>query len=173
MAVSVKKVERPEMTVAEQLYVVELFKGLLATNRHFWRNWIRRKDTVTLEYPEIKREYPARWRGLHRLMLREDGSVRCVACMMCATNCPADCITIEASEHEDSVIEKVPVSFEIDLLKCIYCGYCAEACPCDAIRLDTGVHAAPGYTREQVETGQKDMLERGSTSIARQGGKSV
>jgi len=159
------------MTLAEQLYVVELFKGLLTTNRHFWRNWIRRKDTVTLEYPEEKREYPARWRGLHRLMLREDGTERCVACMMCATNCPAECMTIEAGEHDDPVIEKMPAKFEIDLLKCIFCGFCAEACPCDAIRLDTGMHAAPGYTRDDVEISKKNLLSRGTTSIARQGGK--
>lgn len=173
MVVKVKKVDRPDMTVTERLYIFELFKGLLTTNRHFWRNWIRRKDTVTLEYPEVKRKYPHRWRGLHRLMRREDGTVRCVACMMCSTNCPADCITIEAGEHDNPSFEKHPVSFEIDLLKCIFCGYCEEACPCDAIRLDTGVHAAPGYTREEVWTSKVDMLERGGPSIARQGGRSI
>lgn len=173
MAAKVKKVHRPEMSVAESLYVVELFKGLLTTNRHFWRNWIRRKDTATLEYPEVKRNYSERWRGLHRLMRRDDGTVRCVACMMCSTNCPANCISIDAAQHEDPTIEKYPVTFEIDLLKCIFCGYCAEACPCDAIRLDSGVHAAPGYTREDVWTSKVDLLGRGGPSTAKQGGKSI
>ena len=171
MAVKVKTVERPDMTLAESLFVVELFKGMLTTNRHFWRNWIRRKDTPTLEYPEKKRPYSSRFRGLHRLMHREDGSARCVACMMCSTNCPANCITIVAGAHDDAAIEKHPVSFEIDLAKCVFCGYCEEACPCDAIRLDSGVHALPAYAREELVTRKEDLLARGGPSVARQGGR--
>lgn len=171
MAVKVVKVSRPEMTVMEKLYVVELVKGLLTTNRHFWRNWIRRKDTATLEYPDEKRTYSSRWRGMHRLMKRDDGAVRCVACMMCSTHCPAQCISITAGEHEDPRIEKYPVAFEIDLLKCIFCGLCEEACPCDAIRLDTGIHAPPVYSRTDAIVDRTELLSRGTSSRARQGGK--
>jgi len=173
MAATVKKLDSPEMNIGERLFLFEIIKGMLTTNRHFWRNWFRRKDTVTLEYPEVKRPYPARWRGLHRLMKREDGSVRCVACMMCSTNCPANCITIVAGEHPDPKIEKYPVSFDIDLLKCIYCGYCEEACPCDAIRLDSGTHTAPDYTRRSLIAHKDEMLARGGPSIAKQGGRSL
>jgi NADH-quinone oxidoreductase subunit I len=173
MAAKVKKVERPAMSVAERLYLSEVVKGMVRTNRHFWRNWIRRKDTVTLEYPDVKRPYPRRWRGLHRLMRREDGSPRCVACMMCSTNCPSNCISIVAGEHPDPAIEKYPVSFDIDLLRCICCGFCEEACPCDAIRMDSGVHAPPAYLRSQLIAHKEDLLARGDASIARQGGKSL
>lgn len=173
MTVKVKVLERPELTLLEKGYISGLLQGMEATNRHFFRNWIRRKETVTLEYPEETRAYPERWRGLHRLMHREDGSVRCVACQMCATACPANCITIVAGEHENPAIEKYPVSFEIDLLLCIYCGFCAEACPCDAIRLDTGTHAKPGTARADVRTSKVDLLERGGLSIAEQGGRNL
>jgi len=173
MAIKVKVLERPELNLSEKGYIGGLLQGMAATNRHFFRNWIRRKETATLEYPDETRPYPERWRGLHRLMHREDGSVRCVACMMCSTHCPANCITIVAGESDDPDVEKYPVSFDIDLLLCIYCGYCEEACPCDAIRLDTGVHTKPGYTRTDVTTSKEDLLERGGLSIAKQGGRNT
>ncbi|MFH1532650.1 MAG: NADH-quinone oxidoreductase subunit I [Pseudomonadota bacterium] len=173
MAVKVKVIERPKLNLAEKGYIGGLLQGMGATNRHFFRNWIWHKETVTLEYPDQKRAYPERWRGLHRLMHREDDSVRCVACMMCSTHCPANCIRIVAGESEDPGVEKVPVSFEIDLLLCVFCGFCQEACPCDAIRLDTGTHAKPGYARADFKTSKVDLLQRGGLSIAKQGGRSL
>ncbi len=173
MAGKTKILQRPEMTLAERLYVVEIVKGLLTTQKHLIKNLLNLKRVPTLQYPDEKRPYPKRWRGLHRLTYREDGSVRCVACQMCSTNCPANCITIVAGQSDDPKVEKFPVSFEIDLLKCIYCGYCEEACPCDAIRLDTGVHAPPVYSRAEAITHKQDLLSRGILSQAKQGGKSV
>lgn len=173
MTVKVKVLERPDYSLSERLLVFEILRGIATSQRHFIRNLLNRKRVATLRYPDEKRPYSKRWRGLHRLTYRDDGRVRCVACMMCSTNCPANCITIVAGESEDPKVEKYPVSFEIDLLKCIYCGYCEEACPCDAIRLDTGVHAPPAYDRESAITRKTDMLERGIASKAKQGGKSV
>jgi NADH-quinone oxidoreductase subunit I len=161
---------RPDSTedVRERLYVPELLRGLGITARHFWRNLFGNRDTnpnvlarkgfnqvSTVEYPEEKVAYPEGYRGLHRLVPREDGKPRCVACYMCATVCPAQCIYIEAAEyeHEDPstqsrVIEKYPKQFVIDELRCIVCGLCVEACPKDAIRMDTYTHTPSEYTRE-------------------------
>ena len=101
-----------------------------------------------MQYPEEKIPYPVGYRGLHRLVPRDDGKPRCVACYMCATVCPAQCIYIEAGEYSDDPIEKYPTRFVIDELRCVVCGLCVEACPKDAIRMDTFTHTPPEYTRE-------------------------
>ena len=98
-----------------------------------------------------------RYRGLHRLTHREDESVACVACFMCATACPSNCIFIEATERTDSVDEKMPARFAIDTLECVFCGYCVEACPCDAFRMDTGIFSLTGRLREDFVL-EKDQL---------------
>jgi NADH-quinone oxidoreductase subunit I len=87
----------------------------------------------TIQYPEQKRPVSARYRGVHILTAREDGTPKCVACYMCATVCPAECIYIEAGERPEKTIEKYPTRFEIDLLRCVYCGFCVDACPEEAI----------------------------------------
>jgi len=66
---------------------------------------------------------------------------------MCATVCPASCITIEAEESEDPNIQKRPVVFEIDISRCIFCGFCVEACPVDAIRMVASTEKLVGYNR--------------------------
>ena len=159
---------QPE-TVREKIYLPELIKGLAVTTRHFLANLFRGRDTnpeildrkggnlmSTVSYPEEKKPYAVGYRGLHRLVPREDGRPRCVACYMCATACPAQCIYIEAGEYPtteagadsaSAVIEKYPVKFIIDELRCVVCGLCVEACPKDAIRMDTGTHAPPAYER--------------------------
>jgi NADH-quinone oxidoreductase subunit I len=157
----------PTTDIRERMYLPELLKGLAITTRHFLANLFGTRDTnpevvdrtgtalvSTVQYPEEKVTYPPGYRGLHRLVPREDGNPRCVACYMCATICPAQCIYIEAGEYpqEDAssaskVIEKYPTQFVIDELRCIVCGFCVEACPKDAIRMDTGVHTTAEYTR--------------------------
>jgi NADH-quinone oxidoreductase subunit I len=103
-------------------------------------------------------------------MLRDDGQVRCVACMMCPTVCPAHCITIVPEEAPDGRIEKRPKIFEIDELRCVVCGLCAEACPCDAIRMDTLDHAKPTYRRVDAILDKEELMSRGTKSEAVQGG---
>jgi NADH-quinone oxidoreductase subunit I len=78
---------------------------------------------------------------------------------MCQTNCPSNCIMIEAGERFDGKSEKMPLRFDIDLLECIYCGYCVEACPMDAIRMDTGIYSVTSSDRESMVIGLEDMLE--------------
>ncbi len=175
MSVNVVTVERPKRSLWVQAYVPEIIKGLSITSKQFFKNLGanlagRQGDVVTIQYPDVKRDYPERYRGLHRLTYREDGSVRCVACMCCSTICPANCIHIEAAEHEDTSIEKFPQSFVIDELRCIVCGLCVEACPCDAIRMDTGIHTHPYYERDKAFMDKDALLALGVETTAKRGG---
>lgn len=164
------KVDRPELNLFERAYVPEILKGMGVSTRHFFRNIFGRKDTVTVQYPEQQEPYAPRYRGHHRLMYRDNGTARCVACMLCSTACPANCITIKAGDYGDIEVEKYPISFEIDLLVCVYCGMCDEACPCDAIRMDSGVHTPAQMYRKDSRVGKVDLMGLGDLSIATQGG---
>jgi NADH-quinone oxidoreductase subunit I len=180
-----KPIARPNRSMEVQAYIPEFMKGLRVTMRHFFKNTKemvlgQKPDPVlegleegvtTISYPEEKRPYPERFRGLHRLTLRDDDSPRCVACLCCSTACPAQCISIEAGEYPEGDprrgYERYPRTFVIDELRCIFCGYCVEACPCDAIRMDTGMHATPYDSRDQFIY-EKDLL---MTFVGRDGSR--
>lgn len=145
----------------EAVYLPEIVRGLTITSRHFVSNMAghiaqlfgrgrNMQPAVTIQYPEVIRPLPERTRTLHRLTKHEDGSPRCVACMMCESACPAFCIYIQAGEHPDPTVEKYPIRFDIDLSLCIMCGFCVEACPEDAIRMDTGIVELSAYRREDL-----------------------
>ena len=174
---NVHVVAHPKRDVHTQSYLPEVVAGVGVSMKHFFANtreMLRgeRPDPVTerldsgittISYPEQKRPYPERFRGVHRLTQREDGSPRCVACLCCSTACPAQCIHIEAGEYPEGDrrhgYERYPVKFVIDELRCIFCGYCVEACPCDAIRMDTGAHATPYDSRDQFIYRKEVLLD--------------
>lgn len=174
-----KLVNKPsKMTVGEQAYVPAIVAGVGLSMRKFFKNTFSKRengDIATVSYPEEKRIYPERFRGVHRLTHRADGSPRCVACLCCSTACPAQCIHIEPAEYDVGDArygyERFPKVFVIDELRCIFCGYCVEACPCDAIRMDSGVHTLPSYTRRDQKTGKVDLLSLAKLSTASQGGE--
>jgi NADH-quinone oxidoreductase subunit I len=179
-------VYRADRTPQVQVYLDEFVKGTAVTMRHFFRNAKERflgqkRDPVledfeggvtTIEYPEEKRPYPERYRGLHRLTLRDDGSPRCVACLCCSTACPAQCIHIEPGEYDEDDprhgYERYPEVFVIDELRCIFCGFCVEACPCDAIRMDTGMHPTAYDSRDQFIYDRELLLEFGGRDGGRE-----
>lgn len=177
-----KVIARPKRTMEVQAYVPAVLNGLAQTMSTFFKNTKEmvlgeKSDPVidnlgegvtTISYPEEKRPYPERFRGLHRLTLRDDGSVRCVACLCCSTACPAQCIHIEAGEYKEGDprrgYERFPETFVIDELRCIFCGFCVEACPCDAIRMDTGQHAVPYDSRDQFIYERATLMSFGDAS---------
>ncbi len=122
-------------STASKWFLPGILTGLGITFKHMVSNLANRNKMPTLNYPEEKYEYGPRFKGNHVLTVKKDGSLRCTACMLCATNCPADCISIVASEHDDPTVEKFPIKYEIDVLRCVFCGFCEEACPVDAIRM--------------------------------------
>lgn len=157
MELKVKQMQRVD-GFKESLYLPALFMGFRLTVRHFFRNLFGSKDVVTVQYPEEHRPVSVRWRGRHRLTRREDGFLKCVACYMCETVCPAKCIHIEAGDHPDLSVEKYPVHFDIDELRCVFCGLCVEACPKEAIRMDTGV-ISMAFTSRNTFDFTRDLLK--------------
>ena len=157
------------MKFLQRIYVVEIAKGLLLTAWHFWKNLFlhtahlfglfrRTPAGVTVQNPEVRRSVAARARHVHRLLKRSDGTPKCVACMLCPSVCPAQCINVEAEESPDAAIEKRPARFEIDLSRCVFCGFCVEACPVDAIRMDTGVIPPASFDRYKMIMKKEDLL---------------
>lgn len=137
-----------------KLYVVEIVTGLFITMKNFFFG-----KNVTIQYPEERRDYSPRYRGLHYIKA-VNGVENCTACMLCPTVCPAECIHIEAGEKSDK--EKYPVTFEIDILRCCYCGFCEEACPKDAIKLSTIYEMAQSTRKAGVYDKDALMVQRGN-----------
>lgn len=146
-------VQQPDLSASERSYLPQVADGLLTTLRHM----VSKKRTV--EYPEKRRvQRYENYRGVHRLNRDDQGRVKCVACFMCETICPAHCITIVAGEAPWPDREKYPITFEIDELKCIYCGMCEESCPVDAIEL-TPIYEPVGFSREEMIFDREKLLE--------------
>ena len=91
---------RRELTFWEKLYLPQILAGLRITTRHFLRNMALHtahslgllkhvRAAVTFQYPEERRPLSARFRSRHRLTVRDEGTPRCVGCMLCETVCPA------------------------------------------------------------------------------------
>lgn len=155
----------PVLTLTEQFYLPQVLVGLGTTFKHMYQT-LAGKDRV-IQYPEERREdisvekggiLSQSYRGVHRLNKDEEGRVKCVACFMCSTACPAHCIHIEAGEAPWEDREKYPVKFDIDELRCIYCGMCEEACPVDAIEL-TSIYDLVGLTRQEMVFDKAKLLE--------------
>jgi NADH-quinone oxidoreductase subunit I len=144
-------VEEPSIGLLESMYLPAIAQGLATTVRHIFQK------PVTQQYPEQKPQLPLNYRGVHRLNRDEQGRVKCVACMLCATACPAHCIDIIGDEAPWEDRDKYPIKFEIDELRCIYCGMCEEACPVDAIEL-TSIFDLTGLNRQEMVFDKDKLL---------------
>jgi NADH-quinone oxidoreductase subunit I len=155
----VRWVEAPKIGVLDQLYIPAIIEGLGTTLKHMFQ------PKVTVQYPEQRSELPANYRGVHRLNRDEQQRVKCVACYMCATACPAHCIDIVAAPSPWPDREKYPETFVIDELRCIYCGMCEEACPVDAIELTT-LSDLTGLSREEMMFDKEKLLSVFDRTVA-------
>jgi len=138
-------VKRPRLGLAGRSYLPLFLQGMITTLRHLFR----RKKTVQSPEERHVMPDPLLYRGVHRLNRDEQGRVKCVACFLCATACPAHCIDIIAAESPWPDREKYPQVFNIDELRCIFCGMCEEACPVNAIEL-TSLYDLSGKSREEM-----------------------
>ncbi|MAE67782.1 MAG: NADH-quinone oxidoreductase [Phycisphaeraceae bacterium] len=169
------EIELPPLTAGQSSFLPEVFKGLGTTFKHIVGSIGRGQRNKTLCYPEERRDGRApeegglsdgNYRGVHRLNRDEDGRVKCVACFMCSTACPAHCIHIEGEASPWDDREKYPRKFDLDELRCIYCGMCEEACPVDAIEL-TPVYDIIGLSRPEMIFDKEKLLAVYDQTIGR------
>jgi NADH-quinone oxidoreductase subunit I len=150
-ASDVKWIQPPRIGLLEKLYLPAIVQGFQTTLTHMFG------PKVTQQFPEERPKLPPNYRGVHRLNRDEQGRVKCVACYMCSTACPARCIDIVAAPSPWPDREKYPEVFVIDELRCIYCGMCEQACPCDAIEL-TQLFDLTGLSREEMMFDKEKLL---------------
>ena len=150
---NIRWIEEPKLGLTGKTYLPLLVEGITTTVKHLL------SPKITVEFPEERHQMadPLIYRGVHRLNRDAEGRVKCVACFLCATACPAHCIDIVAAEAPWPDREKYPQSFTIDELRCIFCGMCEEACPVDAIEL-TSLYDLSGKSREEMIFDKEKLL---------------
>lgn len=100
------------------------------------------KKKYTLMYPDVKPEWPDRFRGVHKFYPE-----LCIVCNQCAKICPTSCISLSGSRGEDKKlhIETYDINFEI----CILCDLCTEVCPTEAVQM-TDTFELAEYNRDAL-----------------------
>ena len=86
---------------------------------------------VTVRYPDVKRKYPDRFRGVLALTYdKETGEENCIGCRLCEYICPPQVIKVEMLKAEKRNWAK---TFTLELYSCEFCELCVQVCPTDAI----------------------------------------
>src|SRR5437867_6748805 len=124
MGATTRTVEAPRTTGAREILktflLLELWVGLWVTLKNQFR------PHITVEYPKERVELSPRFRGIPRLRFHpESGEELCIACHLCETVCPDDCIHIVSEKKPDGKGKRL-VSFEINLERCCFCGLCVD-----------------------------------------------
>lgn len=132
-------------------------KSQLKTLATVLKHSVTKIDTV--EYPDEMPYLAPRYRGRIVLTRDPDGNERCVACNLCATVCPVDCIALQKAELEDG--RWIAESFDINFARCIHCGFCEEACPTYAIQLTPDFEMAE-YDRQNLVYQKEHLLISGT-----------
>ncbi|MFA6979985.1 MAG: NADH-quinone oxidoreductase subunit NuoI [Ignavibacteriaceae bacterium] len=144
-----KKNRLKDLSFGQRIYITEIAKGLGLTLKNMF------KPKFTMQYPEVKFDPPASYRGRPVLAVEENGQERCVACGLCSRVCPALAIEVRAAETENEK-ERYPEKFEINMLRCIFCGFCEEVCPEEAILMSKDYELA--FTNRADAIYGKDKL---------------
>jgi NADH-quinone oxidoreductase subunit I len=152
-------VSRKPLTWAERLYLPAIWNGFKVTFRHF------RRKKVTMQYPEERWVVPSGYRGAPYLVRDQEGHTKCVSCQLCEFVCPPKAIRItppgpEGPRADRPNAEKMPLEFEINMLRCIFCGFCQEVCPEEAIFLMKD-YSLVGLARGDMVYNKERLLDLG------------
>ena len=114
------------------------------------------RKPVTVQYPDVTRPYPDRFRGLLALTYDpETGEENCIGCRLCEYVCPPQVIKVEMLKAEKRNYAK---TFTLELYACEFCELCVQVCPTDAIIMMKSFDLATGDRRELLL--DKDRLHQ-------------
>ena len=118
-----------------------------AVRRAMWITFLNFfRKPVTVHYPEVKRVYPDRFRGVLALTYdKETGEENCIGCRLCEYICPPQVIKVEMLKAEKRNYAKV---FTLELYACEFCELCVQVCPTDAIIMMKSFDLATSDRRE-------------------------
>jgi NADH-quinone oxidoreductase subunit I len=164
-------VKREKLTFWERLYLPALFGGFKITASHL-ANTLFKGNNVANQvsqgyYPEIPWTVAQNYRGAPYLVRDQEGHTKCVSCQLCEFVCPPKAIKIippgpngQAADRPNA--EKMPLEFEINMLRCIFCGFCQEVCPEEAIFLQKD-YSLTGTSRAEMIYNKEKLLALGGT----------
>jgi len=140
-----------------------VLRGLMVTLRCFVASYFMpasKGGIFTVEYPEKRLSEKERFRNFPFLIYdNQPDNLRCVACDICAKECPPKCIYIVREFDKDGKPLKRPAVFDIDFTVCMNCGICEEACPFDAIFMDHEFEIADADRQDQLLYHRDDLLK--------------
>ncbi|HEX2171166.1 MAG TPA: NADH-quinone oxidoreductase subunit NuoH [Dehalococcoidia bacterium] len=99
------------------------------------------RTPVTVQYPVERIPVHRRFRGIPALLWDDEvGEPKCVACDICARECPVDVIHTSGRPNPkaktgESSRKRIVDQFDLNFALCIYCGICVEVCPFDALAM--------------------------------------
>ena len=138
-------------------------KGMGVTLKYFIQSYFKKGSITTVQYPEERKPIAEAFRNFPILVYDEKPEdPRCVACDICAKECPPKCITIVRDRDDQGRGLQRPKVFDIDVSVCMSCGICEEACPFDAIYMDKNFELS-SYDRMSSLNFHKDRLLRPNT----------
>lgn len=119
------------------MFGAALLQGMSVTGKNLVESYFDKDRMTTIQYPEERKDPEENYRNFPFLVFDKDADhLRCVACKICETECPPQCIYIEVLRDENGKVVKQPKVFDIDYSVCMGCQICVEACPFDAIKMD-------------------------------------
>lgn len=136
---------------------------MMVTLKNFFASYFKGPEAngiFTVEYPEKRLPEKERFRNFPFLIYdNTPDNLRCVACDICAKECPPKCIYIVREFDKDNKPLKRPATFDIDLTVCMNCGICEEACPFDAIYMDHEFEIANAERHQNLLYHKEDLLK--------------
>ncbi|MEO7191388.1 MAG: NADH-quinone oxidoreductase subunit I [Vicinamibacterales bacterium] len=106
------------------------------------------RTPVTVNYPDVERAYPDRYRGLLALTYDKDtGEENCIGCRLCEFVCPPAVIKVEMLKAETRNYAK---TFTLELYACEFCELCVQVCPTDAIVMTRSFNMPTADRREML-----------------------